>query len=169
MDTGLCIVKYAFLFFRGWFEICVLFLLSSAFTGNQTVTCFFCHSTALYPPAPSCNYLSVEVATGFCSMFGSTHSSWVITSSGWKDHFDCHFSKCLFCFGDLSCSMLDVKFPFKALICRQTLCQLRFVNVNFTPSVPIQFVIPRVEDRDESWWIKVGLCIKRETFWKIKI
>ena len=56
--------------------------------------------------------------------------------------------------------MLDVKFPFKALICRQTLCRLRFVNVNLTPSVPIQFVIPRVEDRDKR--IKVGLCIKRD-------
>lgn len=83
-------------------------------------------------------------------MFGSTHSSLVITSSGRKDYFkDCHFLKRLFCFEDLSCSMLDVKFPFKALICRQTLCRLRFVK-NLTPSVPIQFVIPRVEDRDKS-------------------
>lgn len=96
-------------------------------------------------------------------MFDSTHSFWVITSSGWKDNFeDCHFSMRLFCFEDLSCSMLDVKFPFKALICRQTLFRLRFVNVNFIPSVPIQFVIPRVEDRDKSWWMKVGFCIKRE-------
>lgn len=29
-------------------------------------------------------------------------------------------------------------------------------NVNFTPSVPIRFVIPCVEDR-----FKLGLCIKR--------
>lgn len=58
--------------------------------------------------------------------------------------------------------MLDVKFPFKALICRQTLSQLRFVSVNFTPSVPIQFVIPHVEDRESMNYS--GIVYKEKSF-----
>lgn len=47
--------------------------------------------------------------------------------------------------------MLDVKFPFKTLIYRQTLC---------TPPVPIQFVVPHVEDRDKLKLIE--MCVKRD-------
>jgi len=60
--------------------------------------------------------------------------------------------------------MLDVKFPFNA-----TLCPLRFVDVNVTPPVPIQFVIPRVEDKISEMINESGFVYKRVKVWKIKI
>lgn len=163
MDTGLCIVKYAFFVYqRVVWDLCFV-LVKFCLHWDSNCYIFFLSFHCFVPSSPQLQLFVNGSSHRLCFMFGSMHSSWVITSSGWKDHFedvDCHFSKCLFCF--ISCSMLDVKFPFKALICRQTLGRLQFVNVNFTPSVPIQFVIPRVEDTDKSWGIKVGLCIKRE-------
>lgn len=45
-------------------------------------------------------------------------------------------------------------------------CDLLMLTL--TPSVPIQFVIPRVEDRDKSWWIKSGIVYKERSFGKYR-
>jgi len=162
MDTGLCLVKPVWFLSKLWFGISFWVQPS---LGIKVLHVFFVFFLSFHCCVPSCCffYLSMEVATHRLNCLGAHTISEKELSVAVK-----MIRKMYFTFWNLSCSMFDVKFPFKALICRQSLSQLRFVNVNFTPCVPIQFVIPGVEDRDERWWILVGLWIKRDVFEKYR-
>lgn len=85
-------------FFLIVFQREVLFLWSSAFTGNQTVTfIFLSFHCSVHPPAPSCSDQSVEVIT-------SQYQAPSIVFQTLAERLDLFWR---------SRSMLDVRFPFK--------------------------------------------------------